>query len=90
MKYFEISEDLYKKLLRDSKILESLQEYGVDNWDGYEEALSENEDYINDFDDELDVEPVREDFEINKEWLKTVTDFYEITPYNIPESIRKN
>lgn len=38
MYFYEISEEEYKELLRDSKILEVLKERGVDNWYGYEDA----------------------------------------------------
>lgn len=70
MKFYEISEEEYRELLKDSKTLEVLREYGVDNWDGYEDAINENEDYINDCEDILDVEPIREDCDINMEYLK--------------------
>lgn len=43
MRYFKISEDQLKDLIERSKILSNLEAYGVDNWDGYEEAV--NEDY---------------------------------------------
>ena len=38
MYFYEISEEEYKELLRDSKILEVLREHGVENWDAYEDA----------------------------------------------------
>lgn len=72
MDFYEISEEEYRELLKDSKTLEVLREYGVDNWDGYEDAISENEDYINDCDDILDLEPIREDYDINLEWIKKI------------------
>ena len=72
MDFYEISEEEYRELLKDSKTLEVLREYGVDNWDGYEDAISENEDYINDCDDILDLEPIREDYDINMEWIKKI------------------
>lgn len=72
MKFYEISEEEYRELLKDSKTLEVLREYGVDNWDGYEDAISENEDYINDCDDILDEEPIRVGYDINIEWIKKI------------------
>lgn len=72
MKFYEISEEEYRELLKDSKTLEILREYGVDNWDGYEDAISENEDYINDCDDILDEEPIRVGYDINIEWIKKI------------------
>lgn len=72
MNFYEISEDEYKELLRDSKILEVLRERGVENWDGYEDAIKENEDYINDCDDILDIEPIRINYDFNIEYLKKI------------------
>ena len=72
MKFYEISEEEYRELLKDSKTLEIRREYGVDNWDGYEDAISENEDYINDCDDILDEEPIRVGYDINIEWIKKI------------------
>ena len=72
MDFYEISEEEYRELLKDSKTLEVLREYGVDNWDGYEDAISENEDYIKDFDDILDEEPIRVGYDINIEWIKKI------------------
>lgn len=34
-----ILKELYEKFLDDSKMLEALQEAGVDNWEGYDEAM---------------------------------------------------
>ena len=34
----------YKRLLEDSKLLAALEAAGVDNWDGYEDALEYMED----------------------------------------------
>lgn len=70
--FYEIFEDEYKELLRDSKILEVLRERGVESWDGYEEAIKENEEYINDCDDILDEMPIRIDYDINEEWIKNI------------------
>lgn len=42
-----ISESEYRNLLRANLLLKYLESYGVDNWDGYDEAHSE-------FYDELD------------------------------------
>ena len=72
MDFYEISEEEYRELLKDSKTLEVLREYGVDNWDGYEDAISENEDYINDCDDILDEMPIRIGYDINLEWIKKI------------------
>ena len=43
MKYFRISEDTLKELIRESKFLDALESYGVDNWDGYD--MVEDEEY---------------------------------------------
>lgn len=72
MYFYEISEEEYKELLRDSKILEVLKERGVENWDGYEDAINENEEYINDCDDILDEMPVRIGYNINLEWIENI------------------
>lgn len=39
-----ISQEEYDKLLRDSEFLARLEHAGVDNWEGYEFALEEDED----------------------------------------------
>lgn len=44
MKYYKISEDALRALIRESKFLGALESYGVDNWEGYEMAWS-GEDY---------------------------------------------
>lgn len=36
MKYYKISEDALKELIRESKFLDALESYGLDNWDGYD------------------------------------------------------
>jgi hypothetical protein len=36
-----IYEDRYEELLESHKILEKLYEYGVDNWEGYDDAIRE-------------------------------------------------
>ena len=72
MNFYEISEEEYKELLRDSKILEVLKEHGVENWDGYEDAIKENEEYINDYDDILDEMPIRIGYDINIDWIKNI------------------
>lgn len=72
MYFYEISEEEYKELLRDSKILEVLKERGVENWDGYEDAIKENEEYINDYDDILDEMPIRIGYDINIEWIENI------------------
>lgn len=35
----EISQVTYDRLVRDSEILNALREYGVDNWEGYSDAM---------------------------------------------------
>ncbi len=40
----EISKERYAELLRAEYILESLEEYGVDNWCNYDDALNNIED----------------------------------------------
>ena len=72
MNFYEISEEEYKELLRDSKILEVLREHGVENWDGYGDAIKENEEYINDYDDILDEMPIRIGYDINTDWIKNI------------------
>lgn len=42
MRYFKISEDQLRDLIERSNVLDALRAYGVDNWDGYEEALNED------------------------------------------------
>lgn len=44
MKYYKISEKDLIKLIEKAKFLEALEAYGVDNWEGYEMAWSD-EDY---------------------------------------------
>lgn len=34
----EISEEDFNDLIKDQKFLQALEEAGVDNWDGYDEA----------------------------------------------------
>ena len=36
MKYYRISEDALKELIKESKFLDALESYGLDNWDGYD------------------------------------------------------
>ena len=36
MKYYRISEGALKELIRESKFLDALGTYGLDNWDGYD------------------------------------------------------
>lgn len=42
MRYFKISEDQLRDLIERSNLLDALRAYGVDNWDGYEEAVNED------------------------------------------------
>jgi len=35
----EIDENEYKQLIEDQKLLRALEEMGVDNWEGYEDAV---------------------------------------------------
>lgn len=51
MKYYRISEDALKELIRESKFLDALEAGGVDNWYGYEMVEDE------------DVEVSEEDYE---------------------------
>lgn len=39
-KIVTITLEEYEQLLKDSEFLQALREYGVDNWDGYDEALN--------------------------------------------------
>lgn len=36
MKYYRISEGALRELIRESKFLDALESYGLDNWDGYD------------------------------------------------------
>lgn len=40
-KKISISEEEYETLLKDSILLNCLQMMGVDNWDGYDEAIEQ-------------------------------------------------
>ena len=40
-KKISISEEEYDSLLKDSTLLNCLQMMGVDNWDGYDEAIEQ-------------------------------------------------
>lgn len=62
MKYFRISEDALKELIRESKFLDALESYGLDNWDGYDMVEDE------------DVEVSEEDYEGYGAILETETD----------------
>lgn len=42
MRYFKISEDQLRDFIESSNLLDALMAYGVDNWDGYEEAVNED------------------------------------------------
>lgn len=42
MRYFKISEDQLRDLIESSNLLDALMACGVDNWDGYEEAVNED------------------------------------------------
>lgn len=41
MKYYAVSEDELRELIHDSMKLCALESGGVDNWDGYNEAIHE-------------------------------------------------
>ena len=41
MKYYAVSEDELRELIHDSMKLCALESGGVDNWDGYSEAIHE-------------------------------------------------
>lgn len=40
MSTVKISKELFKKLQEDQQVLSALEASGVDNWDGYEDALA--------------------------------------------------
>lgn len=63
MKYYKISEKDLIELIEKAKFLDALESYGVDNWEGYEMAWS-NEDY----------EVSEEDYEEYGAILETETD----------------
>ena len=50
MKKYILTESELKLLLQDQKCLEALQAYGVDNWESYEEAISDEEYTVTDDD----------------------------------------
>ena len=50
MKKYILTESELRLLLQDQKCLEALQAYGVDNWDGYEEAINDEEYTVTDDD----------------------------------------
>lgn len=50
MKKYILTESELRLLLQDQKCLEALQAYGVDNWDGYEEAINDEECTVTDDD----------------------------------------
>ena len=45
-KKISISEDEYDALLRDSILLNCLQTMGVDNWDGYDDAIEQYQEIL--------------------------------------------
>ena len=50
MKKYILTESELRLLLQDQKCLEALQAYGVDNWESYEEAISDEEYTVTDDD----------------------------------------
>ena len=50
MKKYILTESELRLLLQDQKCLDALQSYGVDNWDGYEEAINDEEYTVTDDD----------------------------------------
>lgn len=66
MKKYILTESELGLLLQDQKCLEALQAYGVDNWEGYEEAINDEEYEVTD-DDFADYTRIGMDecFEIN-------------------------
>ena len=40
MMIIEIDEEEYKQLIEDQKLLRALEECGVDNWEGYSDAVN--------------------------------------------------
>lgn len=63
MKYFRISEGALKELIRESKFLDALESYGIDNWDGYDMV------------EEHEYEVSEEDYEEYGAILETEIDF---------------
>lgn len=51
-----ISESELYQLLKDSERLRRLDSLGVDNWEGYDLALSENDDFGKDYRDWVDID----------------------------------
>ena len=45
-KKISISEEEYKTLLNDSILLNCLQMMGVDNWDGYDDAIEQYQEIV--------------------------------------------
>ena len=45
-KKISISEEEYKALLNDSILLNCLQMMGVDNWDGYDDAIEQYQEIV--------------------------------------------
>ena len=45
-KKISISEEEYDSLLKDSILLNCLQMMGVDNWDGYDEAIEQYQEIL--------------------------------------------
>lgn len=61
--YYVIEESALADLIRDSYKLKCLEDYGVDNWGGYSEALTgDDDDYL--------TYMLRTNHEIAKEYLK--------------------
>ena len=50
LKKYILTESELRLLLQDQKCLEALQAYGVDNWEGYEEAINDEEYAVTDDD----------------------------------------
>lgn len=50
MEKYILTEAELRLLLQDQKCLESLHAYGVDNWEGYEEAINDEEYTVTDDD----------------------------------------
>ena len=51
-KMVTISEERYKELLEKEETLDKLEAYGVDNWEGYCDAMNDSEGYFNEDEDE--------------------------------------
>lgn len=79
--YYVIEESALASLLRDSHKLECLEDYGVDNWNGYAEALtvSDEEDHYLTYMKKPNHEIVKEYLKDNPEVIYTLQDYKDWT-----------